>query len=643
MSDIKYFEAGDFDTVVIGAGHAGSEAALASARLGAKTLLLCINLDSVAQLSCNPNIGGTGKGHLVREIDALGGEMAKNIDKTFLQSRMLNTSKGPAVHSLRVQADKRKYHDAMKRVLENEENLYLVEDEAVRILRDGNKVTGVMTRNGAKYNTKAVVICSGTYLRSRIFMGEVNFSSGPSGFGPANHLSSSLEEDFGMKLQRLKTGTPARVLKKSIDFSVMKEQAGDEEIIPFSFLNIDKKYDFEQELCYLTYTTEKCHQIIRDNIERSALALGDIEGKGPRYCPSIEDKVMRFADRNSHQVFIEPEGLSTDEMYIQGVSSSLPVEVQQEFYREIIGMENCKILRPAYAIEYDAIDATLLKRSLEHMDYDGLFFAGQINGSSGYEEAGAQGIVAGINAALKVKGKGPFILDRSEAYIGVLIDDLVTKGTREPYRMMTSRAEYRLTLRQDNADLRLTERGREIGLVDDERYEAYLYRKKAIDEEIERIKKIQINPTAKNNEILKSLGSTETQNSFSLYELIKRPELDYKKLEVFDPDRPFVRDDVIRNIEIEIKYEGYIKKQEIQIRQFKKLENKELSKDLDYKSIEGLRIEAREKLSDIRPESIGQASRITGVSPADINVLLIHLEQMRRKNVNWLFQGIRPW
>lgn len=643
MSDIKYFEAGDFDTVVIGAGHAGSEAALASARLGAKTLLLCINLDSVAQLSCNPNIGGTGKGHLVREIDALGGEMAKNIDKTFLQSRMLNTSKGPAVHSLRVQADKRKYHDAMKRVLENEYNLYLVEDEAVRILRDGNKVTGVLTRNGAKYNTKAVVICSGTYLRSRIFMGEVNFSSGPSGFGPANHLSSSLEEDFGMKLQRLKTGTPARVLKKSIDFSVMKEQAGDEEIIPFSFLNIDKKYDFEQELCYLTYTTEKCHQIIRDNIERSALALGDIEGKGPRYCPSIEDKVMRFADRNSHQVFIEPEGLSTDEMYIQGVSSSLPVEVQQEFYREIIGMENCKILRPAYAIEYDAIDATLLKRSLEHMDYDGLFFAGQINGSSGYEEAGAQGIVAGINAALKVKGKEPFILDRSEAYIGVLIDDLVTKGTREPYRMMTSRAEYRLTLRQDNADLRLTERGREIGLVDDERYEAYLYRKKAIDEEIERIKKIQINPTAKNNEILKSLGSTETQNSFSLYELIKRPELDYKKLEVFDPDRPFVRDDVIRNIEIEIKYEGYIKKQEIQIRQFKKLENKELSKGLDYKSIEGLRIEAREKLSDIRPESIGQASRITGVSPADINVLLIHLEQMRRKNVNWLFQGIRPW
>ncbi|MDU2109923.1 MAG: tRNA uridine-5-carboxymethylaminomethyl(34) synthesis enzyme MnmG [Peptoniphilus rhinitidis] len=632
MSEINYFEAGEFDTIVIGAGHAGSEAALASARLGVKTLLLCINLDSIAQMSCNPNIGGTGKGHLVREIDALGGEMAKNIDKTFIQSRMLNTSKGPAVHSLRVQADKRKYHEEMKRVLENENNLYLVQDEAIKILREGNKITGVLTRNGAKYNGKCVIICSGTYLRARVFMGEVNYSSGPSGFGPSNYLSESLEKDFGMELQRLKTGTPARVLRKSIDYSVMKEQVGDEEIVPFSFVNIDKKFDKNQELCYLTYTTEKCHEIIRNNIDRSALALGDIEGKGPRYCPSIEDKVMRFSDRDSHQVFIEPEGLTTDEMYIQGVSSSLPVEVQHQFYKEIIGMENCKILRPAYAIEYDAIDATLLKRSLEHMDYEGLFFAGQINGSSGYEEAGAQGIVAGINAALKVKGEDPFILDRSEAYIGVLIDDLVTKGTREPYRMMTSRAEYRLTLRQDNADLRLTERGREIGLVDDNRYEGYLYRKNEIEKEIKRIKKIQINPTSKNNEILKKLGSTETQNSFSLYELIKRPELDYKKLIVFDPDRPLVRDDIIRNVEIEIKYEGYIKKQEIQINQFKKLENKKLSKDIDYKNIEGLRIEAREKLSDIRPESIGQASRITGVSPADINVLLIYLEQKRRKN-----------
>lgn len=638
MAEIKYFEAGDFDTVVIGAGHAGSEAALAAARLGAKTLLLVTNLNAIAQMPCNPNIGGTGKGHLVREIDALGGEMAKVIDETFIQSRMLNTSKGPAVHSLRVQADKRRYHEVMKRVLENEENLYLVEDEAVRILRDGNKITGVLTRDGAKYNTKTVVLCTGTYLRSRIFMGEVNFSSGPSGFGPANHLSKSLEEDFGLELLRLKTGTPARVLRKSIDFSTMKPQYGDEKVVPFSFSNIAKDMNKDQELCYLTYTTKECHDIIRDNIDRSALSLGDIEGRGPRYCPSIEDKVMRFSDRDSHQVFIEPEGLTTDEMYIQGVSSSLPVEVQQQFYKKIIGLENCRILRPAYAIEYDAIDATLLTRSLEHMDYKGMFFAGQINGSSGYEEAAAQGIVAGINAALKVKGEDPFILDRSEAYIGVLIDDLVTKGTREPYRMMTSRAEYRLTLRQDNADLRLAQKGRDLGLVDDERYEGFIYRKEGIEREIERIKKVKVTPTAENNEILKKIGSTDLTNTSSVYELIKRPELDYKKLAVFDPERPEVRDDIIRNVEIEIKYEGYIKKQEIQIRQFKKLENKILDKDIEYNEIEGLRNEAKEKLSDIRPESIGQASRITGVSPADINVLLIYLEHKRRQNeASWLF------
>lgn len=632
MAEIKYYEAGDFDTIVIGAGHAGSEAALAAARLGAKTLLLCINLNSIAEMSCNPNIGGTGKGHLVREIDALGGEMAKVIDKTFIQSRMLNTSKGPAVHSLRVQADKRKYHEVMKRVLENEENLYLVEDEAIKILKENNQITGVLTRNGAKYSTKTVILCTGTYLRARVFMGEVNYSSGPSGFGPANHLSKSLEEDFGMKLRRLKTGTPARVLRKSINYSIMTEQYGDEKVVPFSFNNIDKELNKKQELCYLTYTTAKCHEIIRDNIERSALALGDIEGKGPRYCPSIEDKVMRFADRDSHQVFIEPEGLTTDEMYIQGVSSSLPVEIQQQFYKEIIGLENCRILRPAYAIEYDAIDATLLTRSLEHMDYKGMFFAGQINGSSGYEEAAGQGIIAGINAALKIKGKDPFILDRSEAYIGVLIDDLVTKGSKEPYRMMTSRAEYRLTLRQDNADLRLTQMGRDIGLVDDERYDGYLYRKNEIEKEISRIKKVKITPTSENNKILNELGSSSLTNVSSIYELIKRPELDYKKLSVFDLERPEIRDDIIRNVEIEIKYEGYINKQEIQIRQFKKLENKVLSKDLDYNSIEGLRLEAREKLSDIRPESIGQASRITGVSPADINVLLIYLEHKRREN-----------
>ena len=638
MAEIKYYEAGDFDTIVVGAGHAGSEAALAAARLGAKTLLLCINLNSIAEMSCNPNIGGTGKGHLVREIDALGGEMAKVIDKTFIQSRMLNTSKGPAVHSLRVQADKRKYHEVMKRVLENEENLYLVEDEAIKILKENNQITGVLTRNGAEYNTKTVILCTGTYLRARVFMGEVNYSSGPSGFGPANHLSKSLEEDFGMKLRRLKTGTPARVLRKSIDYSTMTEQCGDEKVVPFSFDNIDKDLNKKQELCYLTYTTAKCHEIIRDNIERSALALGDIEGKGPRYCPSIEDKVMRFADRDSHQVFIEPEGLTTDEMYIQGVSSSLPVEIQQQFYKEIIGLENCRILRPAYAIEYDAIDATLLTRSLEHMDYKGMFFAGQINGSSGYEEAAGQGIIAGMNAALKIKGKDPFILDRSEAYIGVLIDDLVTKGSKEPYRMMTSRAEYRLTLRQDNADLRLTQLGRDIGLVDDKRYDGYLYRKNEIEKEIARIKKVKITPTSDNNKALKELGSTSLTNVSSIYELIKRPELDYKKLEVFDSERPEIRDDIIRNVEIEIKYEGYINKQEIQIRQFKKLENKSLSKDLDYNSIEGLRLEAKEKLSDIRPESIGQASRITGVSPADINVLLIYLEHKRRKNeISWLF------
>lgn len=629
---IKYFEAGKYDTIVIGGGHAGSEASLASARMGNKTLLLCINLNSIANMACNPNIGGTGKGHLVREIDALGGEMAKNIDKTFIQSRMLNTSKGPAVHSLRVQADKRKYHEVMKRVLENEENLDLKEDEAVRILKEDNKITGVLTRNGAIYRAPTVILCTGTYLRGRIYMGEVNFSSGPSGFGPANELSKSLEEDFGMKLMRLKTGTPARVLKSSIDFTNMEEQYGDEKVVPFSFLNYGENMDIDQELCHLTYTTEKCHEIIRENIGRSALSLGDITGKGPRYCPSIEDKVTRFKDKDSHQVFIEPEGLTTDEMYIQGVSSSLPVEVQNLFYKEILGLEHCKILRPAYAIEYDAIDATLLKRNLEHMDYEGLFFAGQINGSSGYEEAASQGLVAGINAALKVQGKAPFIIDRSQGYIGVLIDDLVTKGTKEPYRMMTARAEYRLTLRQDNADLRLTEIGYRLGLVNEHRYKKYLYRKENIEKELARLKSVLINPSNENNNKIRIMESTEIKNSMSLADLLRRPEINYEKLGILDMDRPALRQDIIDNVEIEIKYEGYIKKQEIQIRQFKKLENRKLSKDLDYLNIEGLRLEAREKLSNIRPESLGQASRITGVSPADINVLLIYLEGLRRKD-----------
>lgn len=630
MAEIKNYIGGEYDVIVVGAGHAGTESALAAARMGRKTLLLTMNLDSIVAMSCNPNVGGTGKGHLVREIDALGGEMAKNIDRTFIQSRMLNLSKGPAVHSLRAQADKRRYHDEMKKVIEKTENLDLRQSEVVKILLEDSKVVGVFTKTGAIYKAKSVVVATGTYLRGRIFMGEVNYSSGPDGMKPSLDLSESLK-DMGLELIRMKTGTPARMLRSTIDFSKMEVQPGDERVVPFSFDNIDKDMSKDQVNCYLTYTTEKCHDIIRENIMRSAMYLGDIEGTGPRYCPSIEDKVMRFKDRTSHQVFIEPEGLSTEEMYIQGVSSSLPEEVQIDIYKNIIGLENAKIMRSAYAIEYDAIDATVIDRSLEHMDISGLFFAGQINGSSGYEEAAAQGLMAGINAALKVEGKEPLILERSDAYIGVLIDDLVTKGTREPYRMMTARAEYRLTLRQDNADMRLTQMGYDIGLVTKEKYERYLYRKENIEKELKRIKEIKINPTAENNEILERLGTTPIKNTQSLEELIRRPELGYDAVKELDPERPELRRDIIEQVEIEIKYSGYIKKQNIQISQFKKLEKRYLEKDLNYEEVQGLRNEAREKLTKIRPESIGQAARITGVSPADINVLLIYLERKRRE------------
>ncbi|HEY4543527.1 MAG TPA: tRNA uridine-5-carboxymethylaminomethyl(34) synthesis enzyme MnmG [Tissierellaceae bacterium] len=631
MKQVKHFEAGNYDVVVIGAGHAGTEAGLASSRLGLKTLVLTMSLDSIVALSCNPNIGGTGKGHLVREIDALGGEMAINIDKTFIQSRMLNTSKGPAVHSLRVQADKKAYHTEMKKVLENEPNLHLRQGEAVDLILDDNgQIEGVVTVTGAVYKCKAAIICTGTYLKGKVYIGEVEFESGPDGRAPSNKLSDSLQ-DKGFGFKRMKTGTPARVHLDSIDLSKTEIQPGDEEIIPFSFLNIGKEFNIEQVPCYLTYTNEKVHEIIRENLHRSPMYAGDIDGTGARYCPSLEDKIVRFADKEKHQIFLEPEGLTTKEIYVQGASSTLPEEVQIEMYKKIEGLENVEFMRPAYGIEYDAIDPRLLKNTLEHRQIKNLFFAGQINGTSGYEEAAAQGLVAGINAAHNVLGKEPFVLDRSEAYIGVLIDDIVTKGADEPYRIMTSRAEYRLTLRQDNADLRLTRRGYEIGLVSEERYKLMLEKEEAVKNELERLESIDINPTNEVNEIIRSLNTTELKTPTTLYKLIRRPEITYDDTILLDPDRKDLPREIRLQVETQIKYEGYIKKQMIQIEQFKKMESKKLDTSLDYSDVKGLSIEAIEKLNMIKPESIGQASRISGVSPSDINVLLIYLEQQRRK------------
>ena len=618
-----------FDVAVIGAGHAGCEAALACARLGFETVCFTVSIESVALMPCNPNIGGSSKGHLVKEIDALGGEMGKNIDRTYIQSKMLNESKGPAVHSLRAQADKQAYTLSMRHIMENTEHLTLKQAEVTEILVEDGKVTGVKTFSGATYHVKAVVLCTGTYLRARCIYGDISNDTGPNGLSAANHLTESLK-NLGIEMLRFKTGTPARIDKRSIDFSVMEEQKGDEKIVPFSFTNKPEDIQREQISCWLTYTNERTHEIIRNNIDRSPMYSGVIEGTGPRYCPSVEDKIMKFPDKERHQVFIEPEGEYTNEMYVGGMSSSMPEDVQYEMYRSVKGLENAKIVRNAYAIEYDCIKATQLKPSLEFKNIEGLFSGGQFNGSSGYEEAAAQGLMAGINAVRKLQGKEPIVLERSDGYIGVLIDDLVTKETHEPYRMMTSRAEYRLLLRQDNADLRLTPIGYEVGLIEQERFDYLNWKKEAIEKETKRLESTYIGGKKEVQELLEQYGSTPLKTAVSLAELIRRPELSYEAIAPIDAEREELSYDVIEQVNINIKYDGYIKRQLHQVEQFKKLEAKKIPENIVYEEIHNLRKEAIQKLNAIRPISIGQAKRISGVSPSDISVLLIHLEQLRR-------------
>lgn len=619
----------NYDVAIVGAGHAGCEAALACARLGLETIMFTVSVDSIALMPCNPNIGGSSKGHLVKEIDALGGEMGKNIDKTFIQSKMLNVSKGPAVHSLRAQADKQEYTREMRKTLENTEHLTIRQAEVTEIMAEDGVVKGVKTYSGAEYRTKAVILCTGTYLKARCIYGDISNETGPNGLQAANYLTNSLKE-LGIEMYRFKTGTPARIDKRSIDFSKMEEQFGDERVVPFSFSTNPEDVQIDQISCWLTYTNEKTHEIIRNNLDRSPLYSGMIEGTGPRYCPSIEDKVVKFADKNRHQVFIEPEGLSTNEMYVGGMSSSLPEDVQYEMYHSVPGLENAKIVRNAYAIEYDCIDARQLYPTLEFKNIKGLFSGGQFNGSSGYEEAAAQGLVAGINAAMEVLGREQLVLDRSESYIGVLIDDLVTKENREPYRMMTSRAEYRLLLRQDNADLRLREKGYQVGLVTQEQYDYIQWKKEKIEEETQRMEHIHVGAVKEVQELLQQYGSTPLKNGISLGDLIRRPELSYDIVAPLDKKRPELPYDVREQININIKYDGYIRRQLKQVEGFKKLENKKLPKDIDYDAISGLRIEAKQKLNAYRPISIGQASRIAGVSPADISVLLVYMESYRR-------------